>query len=75
MKKFIDEQPLLVACLSILISIILLIYRLRKNDTFRMKDYGLTEWRLMIRMWGLIVLLFMLGVYLITCNICLVVLK
>ena len=65
MKDLIDKYPLLAGVLALMVAIALLFYRLKKKDTLKMSNYSTTEWSTMAYSWGLIIMCFLLGLYLI----------
>ena len=67
--EFIELNPFISGFILIIIGIILLFYRLKKKNTFVMKDYGLISWKLLIETWGLIIMLILIGTIIILNNI------
>ena len=64
-----ENYPLESGFLLIGIGICLLILRLQKKNTFKMKDYSYFEWRVLLGSWLLIIMIFLLGLSLIIKNI------
>jgi len=67
--RFIELNPFISGFIFIIIGIILLFFRLKKKNTFVMKDYSLISWRLLVQTWGLIIMLVLSGIIIILINI------
>lgn len=67
--KFMEEHPLMSGFIFIAIGLIFLAFRLKGNNSFKMKDYGLISWRLLVQTWGLIILFILTGIIIIFKNL------
>jgi len=67
--NFMEQNPIISGLIFIGIGLIALAFRLKRNNSFRMKDYGLISWRLLVQTWGLIVMFILMGIIIILKNI------
>lgn len=67
--SFIEHNPIVSGLIFIAIGLIILLFRIDKNNSFKMKDYGLISWRLLVQTWGLIVMFILMGIIMILKNI------
>lgn len=66
---FIETNPILSGVISILISVIFFIFRLGKNNSFKLRDHGVISWRLLVQTWGIVIMFFLMGIIIIIKNI------
>tara|TARA_R110002074_G_scaffold96401_9_gene209496 strand:- start:3881 stop:4111 length:231 start_codon:yes stop_codon:yes gene_type:complete len=64
-----ENYPVESGLLIMGIGIILVIFRLEKKNTFKMKDYGLIEWKLLVQTWGIAIMFILIAIILILKNI------
>ena len=62
---YMEEFPITTGLTLILIGFIILKYQLKKNNSFKLGEYRYIEWRLLISVWAIIVMLFSSGLILI----------
>lgn len=67
--NFIEQNPIISGLILIAIGFMVLLFRIDKNNSFKMKDYGLISWRLLVQTWGLIVMFILMGIIMIVKNI------
>ncbi len=67
--NFIEQNPIVSGFIFIGIGLIALAFSLKGNNSFRMKEYGLISWRLLVQTWGLIVMFILMGIILILKNV------
>ena len=64
-----EGYPIQSGLILIGLGVIALLFRLEKKNSFRMQDYSISEWRVLLSTWVLIFIMFMTGVVLILKNI------
>ena len=67
--NFIEQNPIISGLIFISIGLIILIFRLGKNNSFNMKNHGLISWRLLVQTWGVIIMFILMGIIIILKNI------
>jgi len=67
--NFMEHNPIISGLILIAIGLIILAFRIDKNNSFRMKDYGLISWRFLVQTWGLIIMFILMGIIMIFKNI------
>ena len=63
-----EEFPFQSGIVSIIIGFIMLYYQLKKNNSFKMSEYGVNSWRVLVNIWALIIMSFIVGITLIFKN-------
>ena len=63
-----DEYPLESGIVFLIIGITLLIFRLKQNNSFKMSEYNMMDWKELTYTWGLIIMSFIFGLLLIFKN-------
>ena len=66
---YMDNFPIRSGLIFILVGMLLLRYQLKKNNSFKMSEYGLFSWRVLVNMWAVILMSFIFGIILILRNI------
>lgn len=69
MIRFVEQNPIISGIIFIVLGILIIMYRLEKQDTFKMKDYTMSTWGSLVYSWAIVIIMFMLGAYLIFKNI------
>lgn len=64
-----EENPIVFGFILVAIGLIILLFRLDKKDSFKMKDHGLISWRLLVQIWSLIIMFILMGLIMIFKNI------
>ncbi len=67
-STIIDNYPVFSGAGFLLVAVILTAYQLKKNNSFKMSDYGVLSWRSLVITWGLIVMSLIYGIILIFRN-------
>jgi len=62
---FIRDNPSISGTIILLISLILLIYNLKRKDGFNFEDFGILNWQAFFSLWVLTIVLFIIGLKLI----------
>tara|TARA_R110002072_G_scaffold302065_1_gene483658 strand:- start:1742 stop:1960 length:219 start_codon:yes stop_codon:yes gene_type:complete len=65
LNELITEYPFYVGSFCLILGVVLLIYKISKEQSFRMKDYNVITWKLLVDTWVFILMLIMLGIALI----------
>ena len=65
LNELMAEYPFYIGSFCLLLGIGLLIYKIRKRESFRMKDYNVITWKVLVDTWAFILILIMLGLALI----------
>ncbi|MFI1773290.1 hypothetical protein [Thalassobellus citreus] len=63
--KLITEYPFYTGCIFLLIGVFFLIYKIKKNESFNMKNYNTAGWQALISSWALILISIIFGIILI----------
>ena len=66
--NYMEQNSIISGLIFIGIGLVALAFRLKGNNSFRMKDYGLISWRLLVQTWGLIVMFILAGIIIILKN-------
>jgi hypothetical protein len=64
-----NDYPIATGIYLIILGILLLLYRLGKKDSFKMKDYNIFSWKVLVNTWAVIIIILMMGLFLLTRNI------
>ncbi len=67
--EFLQANPVMAGLIFIIIGLIFLLFRLGKNNSFKMKDHRYISWRLLVKTWGVIVMFILMGLIIIINNI------
>jgi hypothetical protein len=65
LNELMAEYPFYVGSFCLLLGIALLIYKIGKKESFRMKDYNVITWKVLVDTWAFVLMLIMLGLALI----------
>ena len=65
LNELMAEYPFYVGSFCLLLGIGLLIYKIGKKESFRMKDYNVITWKVLVDTWAFVLMLMMLGLALI----------
>ncbi len=65
LNEIIAEYPFYVGSFCLVLGVSLLIYKIGKNESFKMKDYNVIAWKVLVNTWAVILMLIILGVTLI----------
>ena len=59
------EYPFYFGSFCLILGVSLLIYKVSKKESFRMKDYNVITWKVLVDTWAFVLMLIMLGIALI----------
>tara|TARA_R110002020_G_scaffold49796_9_gene141453 strand:- start:3929 stop:4147 length:219 start_codon:yes stop_codon:yes gene_type:complete len=65
LNELMSEYPFYIGSCCLILGVSLLIYKLGKKESFRMKDYNVITWKVLVNTWAFILMLIMLGIALI----------
>jgi len=65
LNELMVEYPFYIGSFCLLLGIGLLIYKIGKRESFRMKDYNVITWKVLVDTWAFVLMLIMLGLALI----------
>jgi len=63
-----ENFPFITGILFLIIGCLLLKYQLKRNNSFKMSEYNTASWGALVKMWALILVSFISGLFLIFKN-------
>jgi hypothetical protein len=61
----IEDNNIVTGVIFILIAILVVLYQLKKNESFKMKDHSIFTWKVFVNTWVIVLILLMFGLFLI----------
>lgn len=61
LNEIMTEYPFYVGSFCLILGVSLLIYKVGKKESFRMKDYNVITWKVLVDTWAFVIMLIMLG--------------
>ncbi len=65
LNELMTEYPFYIGSLCLILGVSFLIYKINKKHSFKMKDFNVITWKLMVETWAFTLMLIMLGLTLI----------
>lgn len=61
----IEDNNIVSGIIFILIAMLIVVYQLNKNESYKMKDHSLFTWKAFVNTWAIVLILLMFGLFLI----------